>query len=70
MCCHSAVLSGSAQAQSNLFSAEAKQKGEALLKQMNLDEKVGQLNQPSGLAIPPLGEKQDEFRVKEKMKPI
>ena len=28
---------------------------------MTVDEKVGQLNQPSGFAIPPLGEKQDEF---------
>ncbi|HXJ86876.1 MAG TPA: beta-glucosidase BglX [Candidatus Binatia bacterium] len=55
------LAAGSAQAQSSLFSAEAKQKAEALLKQMTLEEKVGQLNQPSGFAMPPLGEKQDDF---------
>jgi beta-glucosidase len=56
-----AVICPSASAQSRLFSAEAKQKAEALLKQMTVDEKVGQLNQPSGLAVLSLGEKQDEF---------
>jgi beta-glucosidase len=33
-----------AKAQTSPFSIEAKQKAEALLKQMTLDEKVGQLN--------------------------
>ena len=35
-------------AQTNPFSAEAKQKAASLLKQMTLDEKVGQLNESSG----------------------
>jgi beta-glucosidase len=47
----SAVIGVSAQAQTAPFSAEAKQKGEALLKQMTLDEKVGQLNQSSGIVM-------------------
>lgn len=34
---------------------EAHQKAEALLKQMTLDEKVGQLNQSAGAALPGLG---------------
>src|SRR5215475_710910 len=55
------VIGRSVEGQVSLFSPEAKQRAEALLKQMTLDEKVGQLNQPSGLAMPPLGEKQDEF---------
>jgi hypothetical protein len=33
-----------AEAQAPLFSAEARQKPEALLKQMTLDEKIGQLS--------------------------
>ena len=39
-------------AQDRLFSNEAKQKAEALLKQMTLDEKIGQLNEPSGIVMP------------------
>jgi beta-glucosidase len=35
-----------------LFSNQAKQKAEALLKQMTLDEKVGQLNEASGIVFP------------------
>ena len=42
----------SAGAQDRLFSNEAKQKAEALLKQMTLDEKVGQLNESSGRVLP------------------
>lgn len=41
-------------AQEPLFSNEAKQKAEALLKQMTVDEKVGQLNESSGRVIPGL----------------
>jgi beta-glucosidase len=40
-----------AKAQTNPFSIEAKQKAEALLKQMTLDEKLGQLNESSGLVM-------------------
>jgi beta-glucosidase len=42
----------SAKAQDRLFSNGAKQKAEALLKQMTLDEKVGQLNESSGIVMP------------------
>jgi len=45
----------SASAQDRLFSNGAKQKGEALLKQMTVDEKVGQLNESSGIVMPGLG---------------
>jgi beta-glucosidase len=49
-------------AQTSPFSAEAKQKAESLLKQMTLDEKVGQLNESSGLVIPGLAkEKPDDL---------
>jgi beta-glucosidase len=47
-----AVTILSAGAQDRLFSNEAKQKAEALLKQMTLDEKVGQLNESSGIVMP------------------
>jgi beta-glucosidase len=40
-----------AKAQTSPFSIEAKQKAEALLKQMTLDEKLGQLNESSGLVM-------------------
>jgi len=43
-------------AQSAGMSAEeAHRRAEALLKQMNLDEKIGQMNQAAGMAIPGLG---------------
>jgi beta-glucosidase len=45
----SAVIGASDRTQSGICSDEAKQKAEALLKQMTLDEKVGQLNQSSGI---------------------
>ena len=41
-----------ANAQSGPFSTGARQKAEALLKQMTLDEKVGQLNQSAGIVMP------------------
>ncbi len=57
-----AVTIPSAGAQDRLFSDEAKQKAEALLKQMTLDEKVGQLNESSGVVMPGLtGEKPDDL---------
>lgn len=44
---------------------EAHRKAEALLKQMNLDEKIGQMNQAAGMVIPGLGgEKPDELIAK------
>ena len=49
-------------AQTSPFSAEAKQQAEALLKQMTLDEKLGQLNESSGLVMPGLAtEKPDDL---------
>ena len=49
-------------AQDRLFSNEAKQKAEALLKQMTLDEKVGQLNESSGIVMPGIAiEKPDDL---------
>ena len=57
-----AVTIPSAGAQDRLFSNEAKQKAEALLKQMTLDEKVGQLNESSGIVMPGIGtEKPDDL---------
>jgi beta-glucosidase len=51
-----------ADAQAGPFSTEAKQQAEALLKQMTLDEKLGQLNESSGLVIPGLAtEKPDDL---------
>lgn len=49
------VTSPSVAAQDRVFSNEAKQKAAALLKQMTLDEKVGQLNESSGIVMPGLG---------------
>ncbi len=55
----------SAKAQTALFSSQAKQKAEALLKQMTLDEKIGQLNESSGIVIPGLAtEKPDDLIAK------
>ena len=47
-----AVTIPSAGAQDRLFSSEAKQKAEALLKQMTVYEKVFQLNESSGIVMP------------------
>jgi beta-glucosidase len=55
----------SASAQDPLFSNEAKQKAEALLKQMTLDEKIGQLNESSGIVLPGfVDEKPDDLIAK------
>ena len=52
-------------AQDRVFSNEAKQKAEALLKQMTVDEKVGQLNESSGIVLPGLAtEKPDDLIAK------
>src|SRR6202167_4373387 len=51
-----------AKAQTSPFSIEAKQTAEALLKQMTVDEKVGQLNESSGMVMPGLAdEKPDDL---------
>jgi len=52
----------SASAQDRLFSNGAKQKADSLLKQMTVDEKVGQLNESAGIVIPGLAsEKPDDL---------
>jgi beta-glucosidase len=57
-----AVTIPSAGAQDRLFSNEAKQKAAALLKQMTLDEKVGQLNESPGIVMPGIAtEKPDDL---------
>jgi beta-glucosidase len=42
-------------AQAPLFSAQSEQRAHALLQQMTLEEKVGQLNQSAGVVMPMLG---------------
>jgi beta-glucosidase len=55
VCASLSLLAGlSASAQVNPFSQQAKQKAEALLQQMTLDEKVGQLDQAAGITFPGL----------------
>src|SRR5450631_2513216 len=50
------VLGGNLAAQtSTMTQAEAHRRAEALLKQMTVDEKVGQMNQSAGVVIPSLG---------------
>jgi len=39
--------------------AEARKRAEALLKQMTVEEKIGQMNQAAGMAMPGLGDKPD-----------
>ena len=52
-------------AQDRLFSNEAKQKAESLLKQMTVDEKVGQLNESPGLVMPGIAtDKPDDLIIK------
>src|SRR3954470_2427968 len=49
------ATSAGTRAQVPVFSSESQNRAEALLKQMNLDEKVGQLNQSAGVVMPMLG---------------
>lgn len=59
------VSAVSAEAQIALFSREAREKAEGLLKQMTVDEKVGQLNESSGKVIKGVAEeKPDELIAK------
>jgi beta-glucosidase len=58
----SALIGPSAVAQANPFSPQAKQKAQALLHQMTLDEKVGQLDQAAGVTFPGMkGDNLDEL---------
>src|SRR5579859_3429137 len=55
----------SANAQAQLFSPEAKQNAQALLKKMTLEEKIGQLNESSGMVMPGVAtEKPDDLIAK------
>jgi beta-glucosidase len=56
----STVIGSSAGAQAAPFSNEAKQKAEALLRQMTVDEKVGQLNQSAGIVMPGIADKKPD----------
>ena len=47
-------------AQDRPFTKEAQQKAEALLKQMTLEEKVGQLNESAGIVIPGLSDEKPD----------
>src|SRR5215475_12235868 len=59
-----AALMASAGAQ-GMTREEAHRKAEALLKQMTLDEKIGQMNESSGVVMPMLGnEKPDDLIAK------
>src|SRR4051794_40419902 len=56
------LLAAGAASQTPPFSPESQNRAEALLKQMTLDEKVGQLNQAAGVVMPMLGsEKPDDL---------
>jgi beta-glucosidase len=62
---YSTTSGPTANAQTSPFSIESKQKAEALLKQMTLDEKVGQLNESSGRVMPRIStEKPDDLIAK------
>jgi beta-glucosidase len=57
-----------ANAQTDPFSAQAKQKAEILLKQMTLDEKVGQLNESAGIVMHGIADqKPDELIIQGKV---
>src|SRR5579862_4393380 len=70
-CCSCCVLSLLAphyrlMAQSaSMSAAESHRKAEDLLKQMTLDEKVGQMNQSSGLVMPMLGSEKPDALITE-----
>ncbi len=49
------ALAAGCAAQAPVFSAQSEERAQALLKQMTLDEKVGQLNQSAGVVMPMLG---------------
>ena len=65
LCAIPVFIGSLAAAQSSQFSPDAKRNAEDLLKQMTLDEKIGQLNQSSGVQIPGLSsEKPDDLIAK------
>src|SRR5258708_32874516 len=69
-CCALLAVAGNlaAQTYAPMLTAEAHGKAEALLKQMTVDEKVGQMNQSAGVVIPGLGSgKPDDLIVEGKV---
>ncbi|GGA60153.1 beta-glucosidase [Edaphobacter acidisoli] len=60
LCVLLVMAAASAAAQDALFSSAAKQKAESLLKQMTLDEKIGQLNQASGIVLQGLADEKPD----------
>src|SRR5258708_4692970 len=68
--CALLVVAGNlaAQTSTSMYTVEAHRKAEALLKQMTVDEKVGQMNQSAGVVIPGLGSgKPDDLIVEGKV---
>src|ERR1700757_2300356 len=62
------VIYPTAIAQPTLFNPDAKQKAEALLKQMTVDEKVGQLNESARIVMPGIADrKPDELIIQGKV---
>ena len=56
------AIAATASAQARLYSQQSEQRAQTLLKQLNLDEKVGQLTQSAGVVMPMLGsQKPDEL---------
>lgn len=60
LCISLTIAAAPAPAQNNLFTPQAKQKAESLLKQMTLDEKIGQLNQSAGIVLPGLADEKPD----------
>src|SRR5215472_1740636 len=56
------AIAANAAAQAPLYSPQSEQRAQTLLKQLTLDEKVGQLTQSAGVVMPMLGsQKPDEL---------
>jgi beta-glucosidase len=53
-------LTGTGGAQSSPYSNEAREKAKSLLKQMTVDEKVGQLNQAAGIVMPGIADEKPD----------
>ncbi|MDE3104776.1 MAG: beta-glucosidase BglX [Acidobacteriota bacterium] len=60
LCMAAMACSLTTAAQTRTFSPEARQKAELLLRQMTLDEKVGQLNQSAGIVMPGIADQKPD----------
>lgn len=63
--CFAGVLGAGLTAQTQTGQEEAHRKAEALLKQMTLDEKIGQMNQSSGVMIPGLSSEKPDALIEQ-----